>query len=187
MSWLEVTLRLEGGDKLVSKVDLLIFMLNFLTRLESREVVLAAMLTTGDWMNSVVLAKDAFFDPPSFWRTRKWKWMKNLCGWGQLNLRHLTFVKHDISPNSLFTILSLSCISIVKVTRDVGEMGDVTGVYCFPGTHPICPKWDLVMSDLGNTNALQRIKPYLLVLDFTPFLESKGVVNTWVQARQWSP
>ena len=48
MSWLEVTLRLEGADKLVSKVDLLIFMLNFLTRLESREVVLAAMLTTGD-------------------------------------------------------------------------------------------------------------------------------------------
>ena len=48
MSWLEVTLRLEGGDKLVSKVDLLIFMLNLLTRLESREVVLAAMLTTGD-------------------------------------------------------------------------------------------------------------------------------------------
>ena len=64
--------------------------------------------------------------------------MKNLCGWGQLNLRRLTFVKHDISPYSLFTILSLSCISIVKVTRerDVGEMGDVTGVYCFPGTHP---------------------------------------------------
>ena len=48
MSWLEVTLRLEGGDKLVSKVDLLVFMLNLLTRLESREVVLAAMLTTGD-------------------------------------------------------------------------------------------------------------------------------------------
>ena len=47
MSWLEVTLRLEGGDKLVSKVDLLVFMLNLLTRLESREVVLAAMLTTG--------------------------------------------------------------------------------------------------------------------------------------------
>ena len=48
MSWLEVTLRLEGADKLVSKVDLLVFMLNLLTRLESREVVLAAMLTTGD-------------------------------------------------------------------------------------------------------------------------------------------
>ena len=48
MSWLEVTLRLEGADKLVSKVDLLIFMLNLLTRLESREVVLAAMLITGD-------------------------------------------------------------------------------------------------------------------------------------------
>ena len=48
MSWLEVTLRLEGGDKLVSKVDLLVFMLNLLTRLESREEVLAAMLTTGD-------------------------------------------------------------------------------------------------------------------------------------------
>ena len=45
---MEVTLRLEGGDKLVSKVDLLVFMLNLLTRLESREVVLAAMLTTGD-------------------------------------------------------------------------------------------------------------------------------------------
>ena len=45
---MEVTLRLEGGDKLVSKVDLLDFMLNLLTRLESREVVLAAMLTTGD-------------------------------------------------------------------------------------------------------------------------------------------
>ena len=38
------------------------------------------------------------------------------------------------------------------------------------------------MSDLGNTNALQKIKPYLLVLDFSPFLESKGVVNTWVLA-----
>ena len=48
MSWLEVILRLEGGDKLVSKVDLLVFMLNLLTRLESREEVLAAMLTTGD-------------------------------------------------------------------------------------------------------------------------------------------
>ena len=48
MSWLEVTLRLEGADKLVSKVDLLIFMLNLLTRLESREVVLAAMLPTSD-------------------------------------------------------------------------------------------------------------------------------------------
>ena len=48
MSWLEVTLRLEGGDKLVSKVDLLVFMLNLLTRLESREEVLAAMLATGD-------------------------------------------------------------------------------------------------------------------------------------------
>ena len=48
MSWLEVTLRLEGADKLVSKVDLLVFMLNLLTRLESREVVLAAMLTTDD-------------------------------------------------------------------------------------------------------------------------------------------
>ena len=48
MSWLEVTLRLEGADKLVSKVDLLVFMLNLLTRLESREVVLAAMLITGD-------------------------------------------------------------------------------------------------------------------------------------------
>ena len=48
MSWLEVTLRLEGADKLVSKVDLLVFMLNLLTRLESREEVLAAMLTTGD-------------------------------------------------------------------------------------------------------------------------------------------
>ena len=45
---MEVTLRLEGADKLVSKVDLLVFMLNLLTRLESREVVLAAMLTTGD-------------------------------------------------------------------------------------------------------------------------------------------
>ena len=45
---MEMTLRLEGGDKLVSKVDLLVFMLNLLTRLESREVVLAAMLTTGD-------------------------------------------------------------------------------------------------------------------------------------------
>ena len=45
---MEVTLRLEGGDKLVSKVDLLVFMLNLLTRLESREEVLAAMLTTGD-------------------------------------------------------------------------------------------------------------------------------------------
>ena len=45
---MEVTLRLEGGDKLVSKVDLLVFMLNLLTRLESREVVLAAMLKTGD-------------------------------------------------------------------------------------------------------------------------------------------
>ena len=48
MSWLEVTLRLEGGDKLVSKVDLLVFMMNLLTRLESREEVLAAMLTTGN-------------------------------------------------------------------------------------------------------------------------------------------
>ena len=48
MSWLEVTLRLEGADKLVSKVDLLVFMLNLLTKLESREVVLAAMLITGD-------------------------------------------------------------------------------------------------------------------------------------------
>ena len=48
MSWLEVTLRLEGADKLVSKVDLLVFMLNLLIRLESSEVVLAAMLTTGD-------------------------------------------------------------------------------------------------------------------------------------------
>ena len=48
MSWLEVTLRLEGADKLVSKVDLLVFMLNLLTRLESREVVLAAMLPTSD-------------------------------------------------------------------------------------------------------------------------------------------
>ena len=46
MSWLEV--RLEGGDMLVSKVDRLVFMLNLLTRLESREVVLAAMLTTDD-------------------------------------------------------------------------------------------------------------------------------------------
>ena len=45
---MEVTLRLEGADKLVSKVDLLVFMLNLLTRLESREVVLAAMLITGD-------------------------------------------------------------------------------------------------------------------------------------------
>ena len=45
---MEVTLRLEGADKLVSNVDLLVFMLNLLTRLESREVVLAAMLTTGD-------------------------------------------------------------------------------------------------------------------------------------------
>ena len=45
---MEVILRLEGGDKLVSKVDLLVFMLNLLTRLESREEVLAAMLTTGD-------------------------------------------------------------------------------------------------------------------------------------------
>ena len=45
---MEVTLRLEGADKLVSKVDLLVFMLNLLTKLESREVVLAAMLTTGD-------------------------------------------------------------------------------------------------------------------------------------------
>ena len=71
-------------------------------------------------------------------------------------------------PSLWLTILALSCISIVKVTRerDVGEMGDVTGVYCFPGTHPICPKWGLVMSDLGNTNALQRIKlNYLLVPD----------------------
>ena len=70
-------------------------------------------------------------------------------------------------PYLWFTILALCCISIVKVTRerDVGEMGDVTGVYCFPGTHPICPKWGLVMSDLGNTNALQRIKLYFLVLD----------------------
>ena len=45
---MEVTLRLEGADKLVSKVDPLVFMLNLLTRLESREVVLAAMLTTDD-------------------------------------------------------------------------------------------------------------------------------------------
>ena len=45
---MEVTLRLEGADKLVSKVDLLVFMLNLLTRLESREEVLAAMLATGD-------------------------------------------------------------------------------------------------------------------------------------------
>ena len=45
---MEVILRMEGGDKLVSKADLLVFMLNLLTRLESREVVLAAMLTTGD-------------------------------------------------------------------------------------------------------------------------------------------
>ena len=82
MSWLEVTLRLEGGDKLVSKVDLLVFMLNLLTRLESREVVLAAMLTTGDWMNLVVLAKHADFDPPV--RTRKWKWMKNAVGVNRL-------------------------------------------------------------------------------------------------------
>ena len=45
---MEVTLRLDGADKLVSKVDLLVFMLNLLSRLESREVVLAAMLITGD-------------------------------------------------------------------------------------------------------------------------------------------
>ena len=43
---MEVTLRLEGADKLVSKVDLLVFMLNLLTKLESREVVLADMLPT---------------------------------------------------------------------------------------------------------------------------------------------
>ena len=48
MSWLEVTLRLEGADKLVSKVDLLVFNLNLLTRLESREAVLAAMLSIVD-------------------------------------------------------------------------------------------------------------------------------------------
>ena len=45
---MEVTLRLEGADKLVSKVDLLVFNLNLLTRLESREAVLAAMLSIVD-------------------------------------------------------------------------------------------------------------------------------------------